>query len=104
MARYDVYFNPDKSEHRHTPFVLDVQNDHIDVVETRVVIPLRDAGAHGARLDRIHPAFRVEERDVVLDTPTLATFPRGWLRHPVVNLREQQHEIQDALDALFGSY
>ena len=49
MARYDVYANPDKTEHRHTPYVLDVQNDHIDAVETRIVIPLRDARVHGAR-------------------------------------------------------
>ena len=49
MARFDVYTNPDKSEHLHTPFVLDVQNDHIDAVETRIVIPLRDAQVHGIR-------------------------------------------------------
>lgn len=104
MARFDVYANPDKSEHRHTPFVLDVQNDHIDAVETRIVIPLRDAQVHGTRLDRIHPLFRIQERDVVLDTPTMATFPRGWLRQPVASLRNEQSQVQDALDTLFGAY
>ncbi len=104
MARYDVYTNPDKTEHRHTPFVLDVQNDHIDAVETRIVIPLRDARVHGARLDRIHPLFRIQERDIVLDTPTMATFPRGWLRQPVASLRNEQGLVQDALDALYGAY
>lgn len=104
MARFDVYANPDKSEHRHTPYVLDVQNDYIDAVETRIVIPLRDARIHGTRLDRIHPLFRIQDRDVVLDTPTLATFPRGWLRQPVANLLGEQHQVQDALDAIFGSY
>ena len=104
MARYDVYANPDKTEHRHTPYVLDMQNDHIDAVETRIVIPLRDARVHGARLDRIHPLFRIQERDVVLDTPTMATFPRGWLHQPVASLRSEQSLVQDALDALFGAY
>ena len=104
MARFDVYANPEKSEHRHTPFVLDVQNDHLDGVETRIVIPLRDARMHGARLERVHPAFRINEREVVLDTPTMATFPREWLRSPVASLKAQQQEIQDALDAVFGAY
>jgi toxin CcdB len=104
MARFDVYPNPEKSEHRHTPFVLDVQNDHLGGVETRIVIPLRDARAHGARLERVHPAFRINEREVVLDTPTMATFPREWLRSPVTSLKPRQQEVQDALDAVFGAY
>ncbi len=104
MARLDVYPNPDKSEHWHTPFVLDIQNDHLRGVETRVVIPLRDAKVHGAAIERIQPTFTIEDRLVVLDTPTLATFPLGWLRNPVANLRPQQAAVQDALDALFGSY
>jgi toxin CcdB len=104
VARYDVYANPDKSEHRHTPFILDVQNDYLNDVETRLVIPMRDARVHGARLERVHPSFRIRERDVILDTPTMATFPRGWLRVPIASLRSEQHQVQDALDALFGSY
>lgn len=104
MGRFDVYANPDESEHGHTPFLLDVQNDHLRGVETRIVIPLRDARVHGRRLERLHPAFVVDGRDVVLDTPTMATFPRDWLRTPVASLKAQQHDIQDALDALFGGY
>ena len=104
MARFDVYANPEKSEHGHTPFVLDVQNDHLNGVETRIVIPLRDSQVHGARLERVHPAFTIAGRDVVLDTPTMATFPRSWLHTPVSSLRAQRATIQDALDALFDAY
>lgn len=104
MARFDVYPNPEKSEHRHTPFVLDVQNDHLSGIETRIVIPLRDTKVHGARLERVHPSFSIAGREVVLDTPTMATFPRGWLRTPVASLLPQQALINDALDALFGAY
>ncbi len=104
MARFDVYANPEKSEHAHTPFVLDVQNDYLNGVETRIVIPLRDTKVHGAQLERVHPAFSIAGREVVLDTPTMATFPRNWLHTPIVSLRPQQALIQDALDALFGAY
>ena len=104
MARFDVYANPDQSEHWHTPFVLDVQNDRLSGVETRVVIPLRDAQVHGKPIERIQPAFTIQGREVVLDTPTLATFPHGWLRIPVASLQPRQAQVQDALDALFGAY
>ena len=55
MARLDVYANPDAAERRHTPFFVDVQNDYIADIETRVVIPLRREAAFGPRardLDR----------------------------------------------------
>ena len=41
MARFDVFANPDASERRHTPYLIDVQNEFIDALTTRVVIPLR---------------------------------------------------------------
>ena len=46
MARFDVYANPDSAERRFTPFFLDVQNDYISGLETRVVIPLPVSYTH----------------------------------------------------------
>jgi toxin CcdB len=34
MARFDVYANPEASERKHTPYLLDVQNDYIDAPAT----------------------------------------------------------------------
>ena len=39
MARFDVYANPVVAERKHTPYFLDVQNDYIDHIATRVVCP-----------------------------------------------------------------
>ena len=41
MARFDVFANPSVAERKHTPYFVDVQNDYIDALATRVVIPLR---------------------------------------------------------------
>jgi toxin CcdB len=41
MARFDVYANPTAAERRHTPFYVDVQNDFINTLSSRVVVPLR---------------------------------------------------------------
>ena len=43
MARYDVYNNPDANERTTTPYLLDVQNNFLEV-DTRVMVPLHDAG------------------------------------------------------------
>jgi len=39
MARFDVYANPG-SKSDTTPYLLDVQSDLLDDLETRMVIPL----------------------------------------------------------------
>ena len=49
MARFDVFANPDLSERKTTPYFVDVQNDFIDALTTRVVIPLRKESVFGAR-------------------------------------------------------
>lgn len=104
MARFDVYPNPAASERRHTPFLLDVQNDYVDALGTRVVIALRTAAAFGPRARNLNPVVTVAEQDVVLDTATLGALPVRLLRKPIANLRDQRGPVQEALDTLFGSF
>ncbi|MBB1161011.1 CcdB family protein [Aquariibacter albus] len=104
MARYDLYRNPDPTETEAVPFLLDVQNEHIDGLATRVVIPLRPTRHFGPRADRLHPLLEVEGESLVLDTAALAAVPQGWLRERVGSLRAQREPIQTALDTLFGAY
>lgn len=104
MARFDVYSNPDAGERRFTPYLLDVQNDYISGLETRVVIPLRREAAFGPRARDLHPLVSVGEDRVVLDTAALGAIPTAELRKPIAQLRDVRAEVQAALDALFGSY
>lgn len=104
MARFDVYANPAAAERKHTPYFLDVQNDHVDGLGTRVVIPLRKSALFGPRARNLNPVLTVTDAEVVLDTATLGAVPTSLLRKPVANLRGAQAFIQEALDTLFGSY
>ena len=104
MARFDVYANPEATERRQTPYFLDVQNDHIDSLATRVVIPLRREVAFGPRAQRLNPLLTLRTEALVLDTAALGAVPQSELRKPVGDLRSARSEVQDALDALFGSY
>jgi toxin CcdB len=104
MARFDVYPNPDSAERRFTPYFLDVQNDYISGLQTRVVIPLRCESAFGPRARDLHPLVSVGEDRVVLDTAAIGAVPTSELRKPVAQLRDARADVQAALDTLFGSF
>jgi len=104
MARFDVYRHPDTGLRKFTPYLLDIQNDYINSVDTRVVLPMRSAKLFGPPMRDLNPGFEIDGMAVVLDTPAIAAFPAAELRQPVLSLRAQSDAIVSALDTLFGSY
>jgi len=104
MARFDVFANPDAAERKFTPYFLDVQNDYIDHLGSRVVIPLRRETAFGPRARNLNPLLNVGDDNVVLDTSALGAVPLAELRKTVGNLGDSRAVIQEALDTLFGAY
>ncbi|MBX3588176.1 MAG: CcdB family protein [Ramlibacter sp.] len=104
MARFDVYPNPAASERRHTPYLLDVQNNYLDLIETTVVVPLCSADAMPLRARDLNPALSVKGRQVILNTAEIGAIPTRLLRAPVAHLGPSQADIQTALDTLFGGH
>ena len=104
MARYDVYANPVVAERKHTPYFMDVQNDYIDHIATRVVVPLRREAAFGLRPRNLNPLVQVNTDSVVMDTAAIGAVPGSELRKPLANLRDARATVQEALDTLFGAY
>ncbi len=104
MARFDVYANPDSTERKLIPFFLDVQNDHVKGIQTRVVVPMWKSGLLPARAEDLNPEFEVAGQRVVMDTPALGAVPVSALHRAIDNIAAQQLVIQSALDTLFGSH
>ena len=104
MARYDVYVHPDATVRKITPFLLDVQNDYINSLDSRVVIPMRSAAHYAHPMRDLNPAFEVDGKAVVLDTAALAAFPARELKKRVAGLQDQREHIVAAMDCLFGAY
>jgi toxin CcdB len=104
MARYDIYANPYAPERSQTPYVVDVQNDHLGPMGTRVVIPLRSLKSFGPPARGLNPLVDVDGKTVVVDAAALAPVPAAMLRKPVARADAWRGEIQDALDILFGAY
>jgi toxin CcdB len=104
MARFDLYPNPDPDDRVDTPFVLDVQNDHIGALTTRVVIPLRSTRLVPVPAHGLNPVFSIGGKRLVLDTASLAPVHQSMLKKPTALPSVHRAEVLDALDALFGSY
>ena len=103
MARFDVYANPVAAERKHTPYFLDVQNDYIADLATRVVIPLRREASFGPRPQKLNPLVQVGMDAVVLDTAAIGAVPQSELRKAVGDLNAARAAIQESMDTLFGA-
>ena len=104
MARFDVYANPVVQDRKLVPYMLDVQNDFLDGLETRVVVPLWNPTAFRSGLRNLNPTLSVDGKHVIMDSASIGAVPVGDLRRPVTNVATQQLDIVNALDTLFGSY
>ena len=104
MARFDIFANPFAPERARTPYLLDVQNDHLGGLGSRVVIPLRTPESFGIPARSLNPLLDVEGQRLVLDTASLAPVPTSLLKNPVVRGGPWRDDVLDALDTLFGSY
>lgn len=105
MARFDVYPNPGAHANI-TPYLLDVQSDLLDGLDSRVVIPLRRL-AHFSKVKlptRLMPVLRVVGKDYLLETPKMGSVPKCILKASVDCLVEEQDQITAAMDFLFQGY
>ncbi len=101
MAQFDVYRNNNAATQEQIPYLLDVQTDLIDIVHTRVVVPLEVCGSF-ATAARLNPVFDIEGVKVAMSTPELAGVHQRSLGEFVCSLPEERQAIMGALDLLFS--
>ncbi len=99
MAKFDVYLNPDGAG-----YLLDVQAELLDALNTRVVVPLLPTDEAPKPGKRLNPVFDIEGTQVVMVTQFLASVPLPMLRNPIVNLSNQFADITNALDMVFQGF
>ena len=99
MAKHDVYPNPDGAG-----YLLDVQADLLDGMNTRVVVPLLPRSDAPVRAERLNPTFEIAGGEVVMVTQFLAAVPVSILTVPVANLSARFADITNALDMVFQGF
>ncbi len=95
MARFDVYANRNGEG-----FLLDVQADLIQKLNTRVVVPLIPLDAAPAAADRLNPMFEVQGVEVSMLTQFIAAVPSAELTAFVASLDSESDSIYSAIDFL----
>ena len=105
MARFSIYQNSDDHT-KTTPYILDVQTDLLNGLNTRVVIPLRNSDRYQnlSTSQDLMPRFGIQGKDFILDTPRMAAIPSKYLKKEIGNLRDQQHIVIAAIDRLFHGF
>ena len=101
MAQFDAYENINEKTKEQIPFLLDIQNDILKNVSSRVVIPLvisKEA------INFLNPQFIINEIDVILSTAELASIPMEILGNKVCSLKDKREEIIGAVDFLVTGF
>jgi toxin CcdB len=105
MARYDVYINEGQHSDS-TPYLLDVQSNLLDALESCVVIPLRNLEPYKKTKipTRLMPVLKIKGKEYLLETPKMAAVPKRILKKQVTSLANEQDHIVAAIDFLFQGY
>lgn len=101
MAQFTVCRNKNPQTRSAVPFLLDVQNELLDDLETRVVVPLCPISSmKGKALRTLMPVLDIEGDHFVMLTPQMAGIPKSELGAPVVRVEHYRFEIIAAIDFL----
>lgn len=99
MARFEVFRNRDGSG-----YLLDVQNDVLDHLNVRVVVPLMPPDVAPKPANRLNPSFEIEGKKHLMITQYISAIPVSELGSSVATLRSDDYTITEALDMLFQGF
>ena len=99
MARFDVHAYSSGDG-----YLLDVQADLLDHLNTRVVVPLLAKATAPKPASRLNPVFEIEGAPFVMVAQFLAAVPKGELGPKLTSLEADFAEITRALDMVFQGF
>ena len=101
MAQFDIHRNLNPETRKLFPYLLNVQSDLLDVIATRVVVPLAREDVIGKPAQKFNPRFRTEGVALIMDTAEIAGVPSRVLGEVVGSASHRRGEVIAALDVLF---
>lgn len=101
MAQFSVYRNPNIQSNQEYPYLLDIQNDLLSTMTTRVVIPLSKTLKP---VKHLNPIFQIEGNSIVLSVAEMAGVPVSMLENEITNLKEYHDEIINTIDFLINGF
>ncbi|HEY5301262.1 MAG TPA: CcdB family protein [Acetobacteraceae bacterium] len=99
--QFGVYRNAGETSD-YAPYLLDVQANLLDDLDTRVVVPLVKAALFGRRAGRLHPSFTLDGETLIAATHLIAAIRRVELGERLFRLEEQRDAVVMAMDVLLS--
>jgi toxin CcdB len=105
VPQFAVYRNKNPRTKSTFPFLVDVQSDLLDPLNTRVVIPLtKVAGLAKKPVSHLTPAVSFDGDTYILMTPQLAGIARSDLGAQAGTLVGERETIMSAVDFLLTGF
>lgn len=96
-----LYENENKNSKKAYPYFVDVQNNLLDELNSRVVIPLSPyESLNKTNAKKLCPIIEIKKQRCVLLTQQITSVPRSILKKKVSSLEEYRYEILGAIDLL----
>jgi toxin CcdB len=105
MAQFCVYTNTNVSTKERYPFLLDIQNQLLDSLETRLVIPLIQLSKYETQpIKELMPVILINNKKYVLLTPLQSGIHKKNLGTFVIDISSKRQEVISALDFLLTGF
>lgn len=101
MAQFDVYENLNPRTNKEIPFLLDIQNNILKNLSTRVVVPLV-LNMKPAKI--LNPQFEINNLRVTMSTAEQAGISLGHLGSTVCSVENKRDEIISAVDFMITGF
>ena len=103
MPQFALYRNRNPASRARIPLLLDIQSDLLEVLTTRVVVPLMPAGTARARSMRtLTPILKFDGKEYLMLTPQVAGIPSRELGPIAGDLESDRDKIFAAMDFLLS--
>lgn len=100
MKQFDVYANTDNDTNQAYPYFVDVQTELLEVLNSRVVIPLTSVLADKGLPNNICPKVEINGEQYYLLTYQITTVASSFLRKNESTLLLNRTDILNSLDFL----
>jgi toxin CcdB len=101
MEQFSLYKNENKNSKKIYPYFVDVQNDLLAELNSRIVIPLSSQKTlNNINAKKLCPVIEINEDAFILLTHQMTSVPRTALKKKVATLKQYRYEILGAIDLL----
>jgi toxin CcdB len=104
VAQFDVYRNANSETNERFPFLVDVQAELFEELQSRVVIPLSKAELIGFPMTYLTPTVSFDGLGYLLIAPQLAGISRAELGPRVGTLIGEERTITTAIEFLMRGF